>query len=312
MKLEVGKMWHHLHCFLCKPVSRLGFSVAPAAFFNLWTSSQASVSFTFVHHMWPVNWAPLLSPPWSFEGALSTKRRRENFSGTKAKLLLGVVVLKGGNSSLLGLEIQKLLAQPKAVVCALWSVQREGHCEAPSHSLAWHELSWETPDTFHRGWWEPTQPVCASYRRSPLWDECFSKSHYEDRAFGERTSCLCPYHRCVAGRSVAVPLQALALRCEKWLMPHWTQTVRCKGTARLPCSALSQSQPSGCPCVQRAPLARLRGIGAPGHPALLPSNHHRCLCQVGATQWWWAGAKETSAAWVQSPFLSFRHLWQAF
>lgn len=100
MKPEVGKMWHLLHFLGCKPVSRSGCWVASAAFFNLGASSKPSVSFTIVHHMCPVTWAPLgarrpyFSLPWWFEGALST--RRGNFSGAKAKLLLATVVMKGG------------------------------------------------------------------------------------------------------------------------------------------------------------------------------------------------------------------------
>lgn len=103
MKPEGGKMRHLLHCLVCKPVSRSGCWVAPTAFFNLWASSKPSVSFAFVHHMHPVSWTPLgarrlcLFPPQWFEGAPSTKRRRGNFNGPKAKLLLATVVMKGGN-----------------------------------------------------------------------------------------------------------------------------------------------------------------------------------------------------------------------
>lgn len=85
MKLEVGKTWHLLHCTDCKLVSRSGCWVAPAAFFNLWASSQPSVYFSVVHHMCPVSWAPLgarrlcQSPSRWCEGALSTRRRRGNF-----------------------------------------------------------------------------------------------------------------------------------------------------------------------------------------------------------------------------------------
>lgn len=209
MKPEVSKMWH-LYCLICIRVGRSGCWVAPAAFFNLWALPKPSVPFAIVHHMWSVSWAPLgfrrlcFSVVW--RSSVRKKEKRELY-WSQTKTPACYCSHEEGNWSLIAPDNQKLPVQPEAFICALWSVQREGALGGTILFLGVAQIV--LGDAWHVG----AHTAGLQELVSPPWDERLSKKHCEDHGFWKRPSCFSKYHQCIAGRSVAMPLQALAQQC---------------------------------------------------------------------------------------------------